>query len=58
MDHEGQRDQGNQGVIVEIHTISRGFAGGEKSNSTRQAYMRIMNVGEVLTIRRPRKALK
>jgi hypothetical protein len=58
MDHEGQRDPGNQGVIVEIHRFSRGFAGSEKSNSTRNACMRIMNVGEVLTIGRPRKAPK
>ena len=41
-----------------IHTISDGIAGGGESNSTRKAYARSMQNGEVYSLYRPLKAIR
>jgi hypothetical protein len=55
VDHQNPQ---NQDVIGEIHTISRGLAGGGESNSVRKAHTIRVNAEEVLFLERPSKAQK
>jgi hypothetical protein len=45
----------NQLIVKEIHTISRGLAGGGESTSARKAHTRSVHVEEVYQIERPFK---
>ncbi|XP_059441931.1 uncharacterized protein LOC132174263 [Corylus avellana] len=55
---EDPRAPREQGVVGEIHTISRGIAGEGQSNSARKAYARKTQTEEVLTVQRPSKVAR
>jgi hypothetical protein len=55
---EDQPHSQNQLIVREIHTISRGLAGGGESTSARKAYARSVHIEEVYQVERPRKVQK
>jgi hypothetical protein len=58
MNSKNQPHPQNQLIVREIHTISRGLAGGGESTSARKDHARSIHIEEVYQVARPRKMQK